>query len=224
MDRIKKLENIKLMKELDFIESEFNYKNEVICEADTSFLKTVNAYLDIHPELKKLFDEKINRKIEEMLQKKTQEENDQSESELANDEFDLATELHSEQQEEKEEIVQNEENSTDFRNEKLKKLYREIAKLTHPDKVKNNKLNSLYLKATSFYDENNIFGIYAICNELEIYYEIDENDNVFLVEKISNLKQRISFLESTFTWKWKHTDDSKERETIIIRYISSQLS
>lgn len=224
MDKLKKLENIKLMKELDFIESEFNYKNEIVLEADTSFLKTVNAYLDTHPELKKLFDEKINRKIEEMLQKKTQEEDVQPENELADDESDLVTELHDEQQEEKEEVIQDEENQIDFRNEKLKKLYREIAKITHPDKVKNNKMNALYLKASSYYDDNNIFGIYAICNELDINYEIDETDNLFLNEKIGSLKQRINFLESTFTWKWQHSDDPKEKETIIIRYVSSQLS
>ena len=224
MDKLKKLENIKLMKELEFIESEFNYKNEIVLEADSSFLKTVNAYLETHPELKKLFDEKINRKIEEMLKKKTEEENAEPENELANDESELASELHDEQQEEKEEIVQNEENTIYIRNEKIRKLYREIAKMTHPDKVKNNKLNALYLKATSFYDENNIFGIYAVCNELEIHYEIDETDNIFLVEKIGSLKQRINFLESTFTWKWQHSADPKEKETIIIRYVSSQLS
>ena len=214
---------MKLMKELDYIESEFEYKNEIILDADANFLKTVNAYLNTNPELKKIFDEKVNKKIEEMIEKKKTEENVQPESELANDESDLATKLHDEQQDQKEEIVQNEENPTDFRNEKLKKLYREIAKLTHPDKIKNNKLNTLYLKATNYYDENNIIGIYAICNELAIDYEIDDDDISFIFQRIGNIKQRISFLESTYTWKWQHCEDPKEKENIIMKYIVSQI-
>ena len=41
MSKLKRLEVKKLLKELDFIESDFNYKNEIVFEADSEFIKSV---------------------------------------------------------------------------------------------------------------------------------------------------------------------------------------
>jgi hypothetical protein len=106
---------------------------------------------------------------------------------------------------------------------KIKKLYREIVKQTHPDKVKNKKLNGLYLVATKAYEQDDLLKIYAVCSELDIEYEIEDIDYQNIVNRISMLKDRINFLESTYTWKWHHSQDPKEKENIILKYISSQL-
>ena len=42
MSKLKRLEVKKLLKELDFIESDFNYKNEIVFESDSEFIKSVN--------------------------------------------------------------------------------------------------------------------------------------------------------------------------------------
>lgn len=225
MDKLKKLENVKLMKEFDFVESEYNLKNEIVVEADSNFLKTVNSYLSERPDLKKLFDDKVDKKIKEMLEKKKQEDENKNDiGDELNEHDELHTEVDTEEQKEKEESPKEEENKIGIRTAKIRRLYREIAKITHPDKIKNKKLNALYIKATDYYEENNIIGIYAVCNELEIDYEIDETDNIYLIEKIGSLKERIRFLESTYTWKWQHCPDEKEKENIILNYIKSQLN
>jgi hypothetical protein len=41
--------------------------------------------------------------------------------------------------------------------------------------------------------------------------------------KINNLKNRISFMESTLTWRWYHSDSEKEKEQIVLSYIKMQL-
>jgi hypothetical protein len=49
MSKLKQLEIKKLMKELDFIESDFTYKSEIVHEADNNFIKSVNELLEEHP-------------------------------------------------------------------------------------------------------------------------------------------------------------------------------
>jgi hypothetical protein len=73
MSKLKQLEIKKLLKELDFIESDFTYKSEVIHEADSNFIKTVNDLLEEHPLLKEVFDKKINSKIDHIFEKRDEE-------------------------------------------------------------------------------------------------------------------------------------------------------
>jgi len=209
MSRLKQLEIKKLMKELEFIESDFTYKSEIVHDADNNFIKSVNELLEKHPLLKEVFDKKINSKIDNIFQRRSEELNDRIESiKESNQEVSI---------EEEEVIVEK------VIDKRVKKLYREIAKITHPDRIDNKKLNDLYIKATHFYDNNDIAGTYSICNELDIDYEPDESDNQLISNKINGLKNRISFIESTLTWVWYHSTDEKEKEQMLLRYIKNQL-
>lgn len=226
MSKIKRLETKKLLRELEFIESDYDYKNEVISEADGDFLNSVNAFLISHPELKEMFDKKINDKIDQMIKKKEDEARtmvDKDEAER-NEDGGLGEESESKEENDINISEQDVQDIEDVRSPKLKKLYREIVKLTHPDKVKNSKLNDLYIKGTGFYDKNDLAGLYSICDELNIEYEVDEEDNVLISTKISTLKQRIGFMESTYTWKWHFSKDDSEKNNIILAYIRMQLA
>lgn len=199
---IKKLETKKILKELDYIESDYEYKTELTNSADSDFIKCVNILLESHPILKDIFDRKLNIKADESYMNI---ENIQGERDI-NNEGDNNS------------IV-----SSEVKNPKIKKIYREIAKATHPDRVSSKKLNDIYLKATKSYENNDIVSIYSICEELSINYDIDEEDNKTILERIENIKSRISFMESTLTWKWYHSNDEKEKEQIVLRYIKTQL-
>lgn len=208
MSKLKQLEIKKLMKELDFIESDFNYKNEIVQEADSNFINSVNSLLEQHPLLKEVFDKKINGKIESIFQQKDEEIKEKIETEEnINESFNFEDDV----------IVRK------VIDKKVKKLYREIAKVTHPDIIINKKLNDLYLKATRFYNDNDITGTYSVCDELDIDYEPEDSDNQIISEKIISLKSRISFMESTLTWVWYHSTDETEKEQLILRYIKNQL-
>jgi hypothetical protein len=207
MSKLKQLEIKKLLKELDFIESDFTYKSEVIHEADSSFIKTVNELLEKHPLLKEVFDKKINSKIDYIFEKKDEEikekiESSNEEEVFIEDDFVLVEK---------------------FADQKVKKLYREIAKVTHPDRINNRKLNDLYLRATTCYDNNDRPGTYTICDELDIEYEPDDSDTQTISNKIIDVKGKITFIESTITWNWYHSDDKKVKEQMILRYIKDRL-
>ena len=204
MNKIKELQVKKLLKELDFIESDFNYKNEMISEADSNFLKAVSVFLEKHPELKLIFEKKINHNLDTIFNKKETDDN------FEESEFEVSDSDH-------EDVIEESDS-------KLKNLYRKIVKLTHPDKIENKKLNELYLKSTIYYDKSDLIGLYLICNELNIDFEVLEDEFLLIENKIDLLKDRVKFMESTLTWMWYVSDDEKQREKLILNYISQRLN
>ena len=129
MSKLKQLEVKRLIKEFDFLNSDLDYKNELVYEADNSFIKNVNEFLDNNPEVKKIFDRKIDDRLNKIIMEKVEK-----------------TYVENIIPDETEDIIIK-------KDDKIRKIYREIAKKTHPDKVDNKKLNDIYIKASTHYDE-----------------------------------------------------------------------
>lgn len=200
MNNLQKLESKRLLKELEFYESDYEYKSELVNHVETNFIQSVNEYLEEHPTLKDAFDEKINKRIEDTINKKI---------------------LTSESIEQ--DVFSEDDVETKIENPKLRKLYREIVKQTHPDKIKNDKLNNLYIEAGKSYDSDDLFNIYSICDELGIIYELDESENYMLKDKIKYLQEKINFIQATFTWQWYYTEEEVEKNKIIKEYVKKQI-
>ena len=192
MHNIKKLEIKKLFKELDFLESDYEYRNEVINAVDSNFIEEVYSILERNPELKTIYDEKY-------------------EVETVSEADDVI--IHSEEQQ----IIDRIESSP-----KIRKLYREIVKITHPDKVTNTSFNDTYIKATEYYKINDELNIYKICSKLDIDYDIEEVDNKEINKRIDSIKNRINFLENTFTYQW-YISDERNKITILLKFIENKL-
>lgn len=196
MKDINQLQIKKLFKELDFYETDYEYKNEVITQSESEFMNSVNEFLDGDPELKQLFDEKLNQRFEDAVNKSIQEE---------------------------EEIDYDVIDEKPTPSPKIKKLYREIVKKTHPDKIKSKKLNDIYIKAAKHYEDNEILQIYKICDDLDIEYELEISDNKIVADKIEYYKDKITLLQSSFTWKWSSSDDQNKID-IIKNYIKKMIT
>lgn len=205
MNKLHQLEVRRLLKELDYVKSDFEYKNEIVFEADNSFMRSLNEFLERNVVLKELFDKKINRKIDEMIRERSAENIIESTPEAVEEESTEITLV--------EKVV----------DEKLRKIYRNIAKKTHPDKISDVRLNDIYIMASKMYDANDVMGIYNICDQLGIPYELSIEDSEILKSQISMMKERVGFMESTFTWKWYHTEDEDERSRILVEYIKSKI-
>jgi len=217
MSRIKNLQIAKLLKELDFIQSDFDYRNEVVNEADTLFIESINSFLDNNPELKEIYDNKITEKINNSIKNAEESINEVLNIEENEDRDKEENIIEDDVDESPESIKQKEVISA------IKKLYREIVKLTHPDKIKDTKLNNLYLRATEYYDEGNKIGIYAVCNELNISYEISDDDINLIYDEIKKYQQKINFIESTYTWKWYNCQNPTEKDQIMLNYIKMRI-
>jgi hypothetical protein len=206
MSKLKSLQVKRLLKELDYIESELEYRHELVSEADNQFMIYISEFLEENPELKKLYTSRIDARVEQIINKKIEK----SSAELG-DNSSVS-----------QEIEKNSENQIIVPS-KIKSLYREIVKLTHPDIIKRKNMNDIYINATKYYTLNDKVGIFKICDELNIDYDLDDEDVVEISDKINLTKEKLFFLESTLTWKWFNTDDDLQRKIIMVDYIKQRL-
>jgi hypothetical protein len=200
MNKIHQLEIRKLLKELDYVKSEYEYKNEIVFEADNSFMRSLNDFLEKNFVLKEMFDEKVNGKIDSFVKS-----------------------LPKDIKEEVAEISLIDKVVDKVVDKNIKKIYRNIVKKTHPDKISDIRLNDLYIAASDMYDSNDIIGIYSICDQLGIPYELSEEELGVLKSQISIIKERVSFMEKTFTWKWYNAEGENEKSQILFEYIKSKI-
>lgn len=194
MNNIKYLEFQRLMKELQFVESDYTYQSEVIKLADTEFLKSVENILDDFPALKDLYKQKkeiISQSISNNIPISEDLSSSSSPINYTND------------------------------NPDLKRLYRDIVKTTHPDKIQNHKLNELYLEATEAYENNDMVTLYKVCSELSISFDLPENFIEDVKIKIDDYKERVKFLEKTYTFQWLKSNSIDDKNKILVSFIRS---
>ena len=81
----------------------------------------------------------------------------------------------------------------------IKKIYREIVKLTHPDKTEkmNNRdeLNDMYIKAKIAADEYDIYGLLVICDKLKIKWLIDISEKKILEDNLIAKRKKLKSIE-----------------------------
>ena len=120
----------------------------------------------------------------------------------------------------KEEVkIKSEEISKETK-DKIKKIYREIVKQTHPDKVDSEVLNNYYLDATRAYDLNDVLELYIICEKLDIDVEISELE-LELFDKLIEIKRNeIKRIEDSFIWFWINAKTEEQKQEIVDRFIT----
>ena len=157
-DKIKKLEIKRLFQEYVLLNTDNEYKQEIISEYKTVFLEKVG-------ELKK-----------EMFPQIVLPENEQESKEETINETEKTSEEKSEPKEEdkkQEELPKKNKIDESSINEstrvKVKRMYREIVKITHPDRNDTDKYLETHLKATMAAEEFNLFELYIILQS-DIFY------------------------------------------------------
>lgn len=125
---------------------------------------------------------------------------------------------------EEEEVEEEEEDEkTSALKESVKKLYRQIVKMTHPDKTmhKNNKkeLGELYIRAKKAMAAMDVYELLTICDKLDIEYKIDINQKVMLQDNLEKKKIHLKSLEESFIWLWINAKDAAEKEYIVDLFV-----
>jgi len=195
MNQLKYLEFQKLMKELQFVESDFQYQSEVMRVSDIEFFKSVDTILNQFPQLKEIYNQKQDDQLKKIINNQI------------NESFEVK------------DVVE----SPKLELPEAKKLYRDIAKVTHPDKIQNHKLNELYLEATEAYESNDLVTLYKVCTELKIDFELPEDFISKIKTKIDSYRQQVSYFENTYTYKWINSTDT-ERNKIVVEFIRSRVA
>lgn len=103
---------------------------------------------------------------------------------------------------------------------RFKKIYRDIVKKTHPDKVESEELKELYLKATEAYEEYNLFELCLISKTLNIKVKLSIEETKTLNELIENKKNDIKKIESSFIWLWINSNSEDEKNKLVDDFIN----
>ena len=98
---------------------------------------------------------------------------------------------------------------------KIKKVYREIVKLTHPDKTDSEDLVELYVQAKQASENNDLMELYAIGTQLNIDIELDSDDVVNLARAVQRKREQVADFENSYIWKWAHATSPKQKAKII---------
>lgn len=189
---IQRMEVNRLIKEVEYLKADYNYKSDMLREISTMFLSNVDRIINSNSELKSIYEDRNTKDL--------QIEGDYDEEQEII--FDYTEERYTE----------------DYRSDKLKKLYREIVKLTHPDKISNKSLNGVYIQSTNLYEAGDIAGIISLCDYLSIKYDIDSSDIEDIKHEISIIRDKIIFIESAPVWEW-HKEVSDKKDKLVLEYI-----
>jgi hypothetical protein len=102
---------------------------------------------------------------------------------------------------------------------RIKKIYRNIVKITHPDKVDSDELKELYMEATEAYEAYNIFELCFISKKLNIKVKLSLEETKTLNELINSKKDEIKKIESSFIWLWLIAPSENEKNELVDRFI-----
>jgi hypothetical protein len=102
---------------------------------------------------------------------------------------------------------------------RIKKIYRNIVKLTHPDKTESEELNELYMEATEAYEAYNIFELCFISKKLNIKVKLSLEETKTLKELLDSKKDEIKKIESSFIWLWLTASNENDKNELVDRFI-----
>ena len=106
--------------------------------------------------------------------------------------------------------------------EDVRAIYRAVAKITHPDKVRNDYLNGLYVEATRMARENDRVGMYGLAIRLGIEVGLPDSLHDDLLGRIAEMEAKIRFLESSYHMRWYYSDRQAKIE-LLCEYIERNM-
>lgn len=101
----------------------------------------------------------------------------------------------------------------------IKRLYRRISKVTHPDKSKSSFLESIFVQSTKDYKNNAMASLFATAvtlnidvSDLDIEEILDRMDS-----EITTYEKSIKNFESSFPWRLANAKTQEEKDFIMIQ-------
>jgi hypothetical protein len=104
--------------------------------------------------------------------------------------------------------------------DKVKRLYREIAKHTHPDRSDDVELHDVYVAATEAADEFDLFALYEICHRLDITHSIDPDDKDILRQRIMHKREALKAIEASFIWLYAHAPSDEAKQKLVEQFVN----
>ena len=94
----------------------------------------------------------------------------------------------------------------------IKKLYRSIAQLTHPDKVQDERMNEIFRLTAEAMSEENWMLLVEFAAELHIDIEFLSDETCEIIEEsIKRNQGKIAGIKNSFSYMWSSQKDDKSR-------------
>jgi hypothetical protein len=91
------------------------------------------------------------------------------------------------------------------------KIYRNLAKILHPDVSKVNDAESIFKTITDYYENDNLIGLISAYNEYKLdILDIGDEEFIFLEQKIKEAEDKIKNYEQTLCWIWQKSEEDKD--------------
>jgi hypothetical protein len=197
MNNLRELEIKGLINEIIFLKEDLKVKKELSKMIEKEFHCEIDSILEEDVKLKELWEISLTKK--EKSRSKMHKNKTKSNSEN------------------KSEII--EDISSNIKNDGLKKIYRDIAKKTHPDKILDSDKNSTYIMATESYNKNDILDLIYYATKLGIEYNHNSLDVKKMRENIISMKSKIGMYETSLPYQWYYNDKDV---SILKNYIATQ--
>jgi hypothetical protein len=211
---LKEFEFKRILKDVRYWKEEYELKKDMAYSLETMFNDALEEFLIKNPLIKEKWDAFIENKSKQ-IEKLIKQKYDTSEKESAPEETEIEFTL--EPEEKKEPTPKQIE---------LKRLYREIVKLTHPDKLHNHsdgdkeRRIKLYKDSTVYYNNEDLSNLIYCADELGLKYDTSLIDIDIVKKDIELFKQKAIMYEKSVYWKWYNEKD----ETILTTFLSQQMS
>lgn len=168
--------------------------------SEYSFVKTNDEYIK---EIISINTPKFLKEINDLMEELNIENNQQDNNKKS----------------EKKDKIYNLSEFTESTKIKMKKIYREIVKITHPDKIDDVFLNLIYIESKEAYYHNDIMELFYICDNLGIGIEIDDSDILTFNRIIEDKKKKSKSVEQSYLWLWANSKSDEEKKEIVKLFV-----
>ena len=110
------------------------------------------------------------------------------------------------------------EDLSDETKKRMKKMFREVMKKTHPDKVKSEELIDIYIKSKEAYEANNLLELSYNASKLKINIELSELEIEILKDLIKFKKEKLESIEKSWLWMWYKAGTETEKNNVVKLY------
>lgn len=115
------------------------------------------------------------------------------------------------------------EDLSDHTKKRMKKMFRDVMKKTHPDKVKSEELVEIYIKSKEAYELNDLLSLSHYANKLNIEVRLNVVEIKILKGLLLKKKESLEVIESSWLWLWYNSKTKEEKKKIVALYYEKHI-
>ena len=115
------------------------------------------------------------------------------------------------------------EDLSDHTKKRMKKMFRDVMKKTHPDKVKSEELVEIYIKSKEAYELNDLLSLSHYANKLNIEVRLNVVEIKILKDLLLKKKKSLEAIESSWLWLWYNSKTKEEKKKVVELYYEKHI-